>query len=95
MQRQKRRQEKHARNGDNEGCIFVIDSIEECGGDLVASAEEASEGGNTVSKTIELTLKRLNIISDIPRPADQQCTESQGNWTESFQSSIKARMVLN
>lgn len=30
------------------------------------------------------TRRRMNIISDIPRPVDQQCTVAQGNWTEIF-----------
>jgi len=49
----------------------------------MATIDEALSGPTFVPE-VGATRRRMNIISDIPRPDYQQCTSVQQNWTEVF-----------
>ena len=53
-------------------------------GDITtATCDEALCGGDFVPCS-GATRRRMNIISSIPRPENQQCIVAQANWTEIF-----------
>jgi hypothetical protein len=49
-----------------------------------ASCDEALCGPEFVPCS-GATRRRMNIVSDIPRPIEQQCTVAQENWEQVFQ----------
>ncbi|KAG7340661.1 hypothetical protein IV203_024204 [Nitzschia inconspicua] len=53
-------------------------------GDITTAACDEALCGPVFVPCSGATRRRMNIISDIPRPQDQQCNVAEGNWSEIF-----------